>query len=174
MAKSGDAHPSDDLLKLYDVVPTVNRNRLHYPVLNGLPGLSTLVLIQHVLQAFSGCCTVAELMDSAGCERSPLFHLVLVLHRDLWLSVVVRDLAVCSAVVSLRQDALDAVALSHPRPDLQPRRSVHAAEQLWRDCLHYSHEASLAPTATWLHWEALRPRYHSWWVRQLLAGNGDL
>eukprot|EP01063_Lacrimia_lanifica_P018022 TRINITY_DN24997_c0_g1_i1.p1 TRINITY_DN24997_c0_g1~~TRINITY_DN24997_c0_g1_i1.p1 ORF type:complete len:188 (+),score=80.92 TRINITY_DN24997_c0_g1_i1:91-654(+) len=173
-----DRFPSEAVLGMYAEVPTVHRNRLHYPVLKQLPGVTTLQFLQYILQSFSGCCTVAELSSCfpGGCHAA-VFHFALVCHRDLWLEVLVRSLADCRGIIALRQDAVDALTLAFPLPQApKPKRSVHASENMWRSALHYSHEKEKAPKedAVWLHWEVVRSRYHSWWLDQCVAGDGEL
>ena len=169
---AADSFPSAELLALYSEVPMVHRNRLHYPILKEASGLTAIAYFQHVLQRFSGCCTVAELMNSTACDRATLFHVTMILQRDLWLSVIIRDLAECRAVISLRQDAVDAVTFTDPSKDIVPCRSVHASETFWRESLQYSHEDILEAQQTWLHFESIRPKYQQWWVSQILAGKG--
>eukprot|EP01064_Diplonema_japonicum_P005013 TRINITY_DN13326_c0_g1_i1.p1 TRINITY_DN13326_c0_g1~~TRINITY_DN13326_c0_g1_i1.p1 ORF type:complete len:186 (+),score=17.91 TRINITY_DN13326_c0_g1_i1:95-652(+) len=167
-------YPSDAVLAKYSHVPVVNRNRLHYPILKCTPELTGIVFLKCVLQHYSGCCSVSELLKvlPEGSGRAVVFHIAAVLHRDLWVKLLVKNLGSCMGVVSLTQDAVDFLTLSHPVKDVFPIRSVTASENFWRDVVEGSSEPRLKPLDVWLHWDAISPRYHMWWMRQMAAGRG--
>ena len=164
-----DKFPPADLLSQYEHVPEINRDRLHYQILKNQPKITAIVFLQHMLQRFSGCCLVSELAAALKCGVGEVYHIALILNRDMWIDVIIKSLPDCTGTLSLKQDSVDTLTLTHPNNSLLPSRSVHAAENMWRDALQCSHQKPLGADEVWLHWESINPRYPDWWIRQVIA-----